>query len=436
MDANTLMGLAVYALPLLVARGIFSLRRGRLERRTREGIERARSEGLDVPPSIHPYINPSSCLGCAMCLKACPENDVLGIVGNRAVLVNGADCIGHGACKDACPSSAITLVLGTKEHGVEVPVLAANFETNLPGVFVAGELGGMGLIRNAIEQGRQVIDSVRRLPGVGTGDQHDVVIIGAGPAGFAATLAAREHGLRSRTLEQDTLGGAVAHFPRRKLVLTAPVVLPLVGQVSLRETTKEALLELWKKTERSTGVDISYGEKVTGVERSGAGFVVTSTTEKIRCRAVVLAIGRRGSPRRLGVPGESLSKVVYLLEDPEDHRGSRVLVVGAGDSALEAAISLSDVPGTKVTLSCRGDAFPRAKAQNRAKLEEREKGRRIQVVRKSSVEKVDADSVILQTPDRRGRIGNDAVIVCVGGELPFGFLRDVGVETEMKHGEP
>jgi thioredoxin reductase (NADPH) len=436
MDADTSLALAIYATPVGLAFALLFWKRRRLEERTRVGLEHARAEGLDVPPSMHPYISPSRCLGCAVCVTACPQKDVLGMVRNKAVLVTAANCVGHGACKDVCPSDAITLVLGTKENGVEVPVLDQQFETNVPGIFVAGELGGMGLIRNAIEQGRQVIESIRRLPNIGSGEGHDVVIVGAGPAGFAAALAAREHGLRTRTLEQDTLGGAVAHFPRRKLVLTAPVVLPLVGHIKLRETTKEALLELWQKAEHETGVEIDYGEKVIAIERNEAGFTVTSTNTTTQCRAVLLALGRRGSPRRLGVDGEALPKVVYSLEDPADHRDSHVLVVGAGDSALEAAIAISDEPGTTVTLSCRGDAFARAKPPNRTKIAERENDGRVRVVRKSGAELVDAESAVLRTPDGSERIRNDAIIVCIGGELPFEFLRGVGVETEMKHGAP
>ena len=436
MDSSTLTAILVYGLPLGLCAGLFVWRQSRGDRRTRMQIEEAREAGLHVPPSLHPYIDPNRCLGCAVCVAACPEQNVLGMLRDKAVLVTAANCVGHGACKDACPTDAITLVLGTEEQGVEVPVLDPHFETNIPGIFVAGELGGMGLIRNAIEQGRQAIDSVRQLEGIGRGKRHDVVIVGAGPAGFAATLAAKEHGLRYRTLEQDALGGAVAHYPRRKLVLTAPVKLPIVGTVKLRETTKESLLELWRKTERETGIRIHYGEKVEKIARHEGGFVVTSTSGTTTCRAVVLAIGRRGSPRRLGAEGESLPKVVYLLEDPAEHRGAHALVVGAGDSALEAAIVLADEPGTEVTLSCRGDGFPRAKPPNRAKLEERERRGRIRVLRKSTVERVETDSVTLSTPEGSERIRNDAVFVCIGGELPFGFLREVGVETEMKHGEP
>ncbi len=436
MDSTSLIAWLVYGVPLIAVFVWFVLRRRRRDSRIREAIESAREEGLHLPAALHPFIDPIRCLGSGACVTACPESDVLQVLEGKAVLVNAANCVGHGACRDACPFDAITLVIGTKERGVEVPVLDARFESSVPGLFIVGELGGMGLIRNAIEQGRQVIDSVRDLDGIGQGDRVDVVIVGAGPAGFAATLAAKQHGLRARTLEQDTLGGAVAHYPRRKLVLTAPVELPLVGKVKLRETTKEALLELWQRTERETRVEIDYGEKVSAIESDGAGFRVTTTSGEFTCRAVVLAIGRRGSPRRLGAAGEELAKVTYLLEDPADHRGRHVLVVGAGDSALEAAISLADEPGTVVTLSCRGDSFGRAKPPNRSKLDERERAERIRVVRTSTVARIDDASVTLQVEAGEETIPNDAIIVCAGGELPFGFLREVGVEMETLHGEP
>jgi thioredoxin reductase/NAD-dependent dihydropyrimidine dehydrogenase PreA subunit len=436
MNSSTVTALLVYAVPTALVVVWFLWRRDRNDRRTQTGIEAARAEGLDVPPSLHPWVDPGRCLGSGACIAACPETDVLGMLQGKAVLVTAANCVGHGACKDACPFDAITLVIGTRERGVEVPVLDPNFETNLPGLFVVGELGGMGLIRNAITQGRQVIDHVRGMQGVGSGDRTDVVIIGAGPSGFAATLAAHGHGLRYRTLEQDSLGGAVAHYPRRKLVLTSPVELPLVGVVKMRETTKESLLELWHQTERDTGIRIDYGETVSSIVRDAQGFRVTSTSGEIACRAVVLAIGRRGTPRRLGAPGEELPKVAYMLEDPEELRGRRTLVVGAGDSALEAAIALADQPGTEVTLSCRGDSFGRAKPPNRARIDECERAGRVRIVRSSTVKGIDETSVVLATADGEERIANDAVFVCAGGELPFGFLREVGVEMEMMHGEP
>jgi thioredoxin reductase len=301
---------------------------------------------------------------------------------------------------------------------------------------VAGELGGIGLIRNAISQGQQVIEAVRHLDGIGLGEGLDVVIVGAGPAGFAATLAAHEAGLRYRTLEQDCLGGTVARYPRRKLVLTAPVELPLVGAVKLRETSREALLEFWERTERETGIEIRYQEKVSAIEPSPRGFSVRSSSGEHRTRAVVLALGRRGSPRKLGAEGETLAKVVYQIEDPADYRGQRVLVVGAGDSAVEAAISIAAEPGTDVTLSCRGDGFPRAKPLNRQKIEQCERDGRVRVLRKTQVECVEQASVSVSGPDGRERFGNDAILVCIGGELPTGFLHAIGLKTETRHGEP
>jgi len=436
MTTTALTALMVYAVPTALVVAWFVWRRRRGDRATRAGIEAARAEGIDVPPSVHPWVDPGRCLGSGACIAACPETDVLGMLQGKAVLVAAANCVGHGACKDACPFDAITLVIGTREQGVEVPVLDPRFETNLPGLFVVGELGGMGLIRNAIEQGRQVIDHVRELRGIGNGQGADVVIVGAGPAGFAATLAAHGHGLRYRTLEQDCLGGAVAHYPRRKLVLTSPVELPMVGKVKLRETTKEALLEVWQRSERQTGVRIDYGETVTRIVREAGGYRVTSTGGEIVGRAVVLAIGRRGTPRRLGAPGEELPKVAYMLEDAEDLRGRRVLVVGAGDSALEAAVALAEQPGTEVTLSCRGDSFARAKPPNRARIDECERSGRVRVLRRSTVERIDAASVLLSTAEGPEQVANDAVFVCAGGELPFGFLREVGIELETLHGEP
>jgi thioredoxin reductase/Pyruvate/2-oxoacid:ferredoxin oxidoreductase delta subunit len=434
---DTLWGvLLVYAAPLGAAIAIYLFSRSRSDRAAVRAIVRARDEGLTTPASLHPSIDLSRCLGCGMCGMVCPEKGVLGVSGGKALLVKASNCIGHGACKEACPTYAIQLVLGTAEQGVEVPVLSPSFESSTPGIFVAGELGGIGLIRNAISQGRQVIEVVRRLDGIGRGEDLDVVIVGAGPAGFAATLAAHAADLRYRTLEQDCLGGTVARYPRRKLVLTAPVELPVVGTVKLRETTREALLEFWECTERDTGIEIRYQEKVSAIESSPPGFIVRSSSGEHRTRAVVLALGRRGSPRKLGAEGEALAKVVYQLEDPADYRGQRVLVVGAGDSAVEAALSIADEPGTDVTLSCRGDGFPRAKPLNRQKIEQCEQDGRVRVLRKSKVECVEEASVSLSWPEGGERFGNDAILVCIGGELPAGFLHAIGLKTEVRHGEP
>jgi thioredoxin reductase len=294
----------------------------------------------------------------------------------------------------------------------------------------------MGLVRNAVEQGRQAIEAIRRVPGVGSGDDLDVVIVGAGPAGFAASLAALEAGLRFETLEQESLGGTVAHYPRGKIVMTAPMVLPLVGEVRLWETTKEALIELWESVEQRTGIEIRYGVRVDSIAREGEVFRLESGAGALRARTVLLAIGRRGSPRTLGVPGEDRTKVVYRLVDPEQYRGARVLVVGGGDSALEAATALADEPDTQVTLSYRSEAFKRAKPKNRDRVAAAEGAGRLRVMLRSEVREILEGSVRVETPDGLEELANDAVIVAAGGILPTGFLRAAGIEVETRYGTP
>ncbi len=423
----------VYVLLLAAVVGTYVARWLRHERESRRRLAEAQQAGLTEPASLHPVIDPGRCLGCASCVRACPEGRILGLVNGKAQLVDPTSCIGHGACREACPLDAITLVFGTARRGVDIPLVGEDFQTNVPGIFIAGELGGMGLIRNAVEQGRQAMESIARRRSE-RDDVLDVVIVGAGPAGFSASLAAMEHGLRAVTVEQDTLGGTVAHFPRGKLVMTRPATLPLYGRMMFTETSKERLLAFWREVEEKTGVQISYRERLEKVEPIEGGFKLTTTRGVHRARNVLLAIGRRGTPRKLGVPGEELSKVVYRLVDPEQYRGRHVLVVGGGDSALEAAASLAEEPDTTVTLSYRGEAFGRAKPKNRQRVEAASAAGRIEVVMRSHVRRIDPETIEIEVDDARRTIPNDAVIVAIGGVLPTGFLKSMGVEVETKYG--
>jgi thioredoxin reductase/Pyruvate/2-oxoacid:ferredoxin oxidoreductase delta subunit len=399
-------------------------------------LEENKSSGLTEPASLHPIIDPIKCLGCASCVSACPEGEILGVIDGRAQLIHATHCIGHGACKDACPRDAITLVFGTENRGVDIPEVKPNFETNMPGIFIAGELGGMGLIRNAIEQGRRALENISRMNGVGktTGDCLDLVIVGAGPAGFAASLGAIENKLKYVTVEQETLGGTVSHFPRGKLVMTAPVELPMVGKVKFTETTKEELLGFWQKVEKKTKPAIRYQERVEQVSAEGGCYRVKTNKNSYLTRSVLLAIGRRGTPRKLGVPGEERSKVVYRLIDAEQYRGKHVLVVGGGDSALEAATSIAEQPGTEVSLSYRSEAFSRAKQKNRNKVEQAEAEGRLTVLFKSNVKVIGEHSVKLDHDGELVEIPNDGVIVSAGGLLPTPFLKETGIEVETKYG--
>lgn len=426
--------LAVYALPLVVILLIYMGRRKKAEVRSVAKYTSAAEAGLLEPASLHPVIDPGQCIGCGSCVSACPEGEILGLIDGKAVLVEPSHCIGHGACRTACPSDAITLVFGTEKRGVDIPHVSPNFQTNVPGIFIAGELGGMGLVRNAIEQGRQAIESVRRLNGIGQGRQYDVVIVGSGPAGIAASLAAMQHKLRFITVEQDSLGGTVAHFPRGKLVMTAPATLPLIGKVNFKEISKEKLLEFWIGVVKKTGLKINFGERVELVTRVGDGFQVKTTRATYPTRSIVLAIGRRGTPRKLDVPGEDSPKVVYRLIDPEQYRGQHVLVVGGGDSALEAAASIAEEAGTTVTLSYRSENFSRAKLKNRERVAKAQSSGRLTCLMPSEIKRILENEVEVEQGGRSRMIKNDAVIVCAGGILPTAFLKNIGIEVETKYG--
>ena len=432
MSTLGIHGIAFYLAPFLVVVFIYSRSRRRKEAAARALMQENAEAGLTEPSSLHPVIDENLCLGAGSCVTSCPE-DAIGMINGKAHLINPAHCIGHGVCAAICPHEAITLVFGTATRGMDIPKVNPNFETNVPGIFIAGELGGMGLIRKAASQGSQAIESIKKLKG--SNYPYDVVIVGAGPAGLAATLGAIEGGLRYVTLEQESsLGGAIFQYPRNKIAMTAPVKLPMIGQVKMKEISKEALLGFWNGVVKKTGMRINFHERMETVTRTDKGFIVKTARQSYHTRAVLLAIGRRGTPRKLGVPGEDLPKVVYSLTDPEQYRNMHVLVVGGGDSALEAACSIADEPGTTVTLSYRSEAFGRSKQKNRDRLQALQARGRVKVMLKSNVKRIDPDKTSLECDGEVVEIRNDGIIVCVGGVLPTPLLKEIGILVETKHG--
>lgn len=420
-----------YAIPLAFALLLHVHCRRRRELASVAVMRQSVETGMTEPPSLHPVVNPALCCGAGACVRACPEQ-ALGIVDGKARLINPTVCIGHGACAASCPVEAIKLVFGTERRGMEIPHVEPSFETNVRGVYIAGELGGMGLVRKAAEQGRQAMESIAK--GSGTGDMLDVVIVGAGPAGLSATLGAMEKKLRFVTLEQeDSLGGTVYHYPRNKIVMTQPVVLPLAGKAKLGEISKESLLAFWQDIVDRFSMKIEFGQRVEKITAIEKGFLVKTDRAEYSARAVLLAIGRRGTPRKLGVPGEELPKVVYRLIDPEQYRGQRVLVVGGGDSAIEAAVAIAAEEGSSVTLSYRGEAFGRVKQKNRERLAEAEEKGSLRVMLGSTVSRIETESVVLQC-ENTVELANDAVVVCAGGILPTPMLKEMGIRVETKFG--
>jgi thioredoxin reductase/NAD-dependent dihydropyrimidine dehydrogenase PreA subunit len=424
-----------YAVPVLlvfffVARHRRATQRKYVESRAKlaESIE----AGLTEPPTLHPVVVLSVCMGSGACVRACPET-ALGIIDGKGVLINAAHCIGHGACAPACPVGAIKLVFGTEKRGIEIPQVNPQFETNVQGLYIAGELGGMGLIRKAVGQGKQAMTNIAKLPR-GKAD-YDVVIVGAGPAGISASLAAKEHGLRYVTVEQeDSLGGTTYHYPRNKIVMTAPMDLPLVGMIKVREISKEALMELWQRVLDKEKPDIHFNERMEDIVREDGIYTVKTNRGIYRTPTVLLAIGRRGTPRKLGSPGEDQPKVVYRLIEAEQYRDSHVLVVGGGDSALEAALDIAAEPGTDVTLSYRGNAFGRVKAKNRERIEHATAQKSIRLMLESTISHIGSDTVTMKKGDETVELPNNAVIVCAGGELPTPFLKKIGIAVEAHYG--
>ncbi|HEY1099429.1 MAG TPA: NAD(P)-binding domain-containing protein [Myxococcota bacterium] len=420
---------------------VFVSRRRRLDVRGARALQRAVDDGQHLPPSLHPVIDSTLCIGSFSCVKACPEGDLIGVVDGVATLVRAADCIGHGRCATECPVGAISLVMGTAERGVDLPETSRHFESSRAGVFVVGELGGMGLIKNALRQGVLVVDELRRrLPTVEHHDDStDVVVVGAGPAGLACAAACRQHGLRVRVLEQESVGGAVAHYPRGKVVMTEQVTLPFVGRFGRTTLTKEELLVELQKLIAAAGVVVDEGQRVVGLDGDEGAFVVrTEAGLQLRTRSVVLACGLRGTPRRLGVRGEDSPRVRYRLGDPAEHHGEDVVVVGGGDSAIEAALQLVDESSAKVTLVCRGPSLSRARAANRARLAAQTSPALTVLVDTDVDSARGIDDVGISVTPKHGParvLAADTVIVCAGGELPGAFLDKMGVSIRRLHGE-
>jgi putative YpdA family bacillithiol system oxidoreductase len=423
----------LYLLPVIIALWLYFRRHRKKDVQYRARLEETKKSAIPEPLTLHPVIDTNKCIGSSACVTACPEH-ALGIIRGKAVLIQPEHCIGHGACLPACPVEAISLVFGTEKRGIDIPQVKPTFETNVSGIYIAGELGGMGLIRKGVDQGQRAIQTIRK--NKSKGSELDVVIVGAGPAGISASLAAKEAELRFVTLEQeDGLGGSVYHYPRRKLTMTAPMKLPIVGKLNKYEISKEELLEYWNGVVKQTSLKINFMERMDSLKKVGNVFVVKTPKAEYKTANVLLAIGRRGTPRKLGVPGEEQPKVVYRLLDAEQYRGMHVLVVGGGDSAAEAALSIAAERGATVSISCRGDEiFTRPKDKNRQQLKQGVEKKKITVFLNASVKEIGIDTVTLSHEGKDIELKNDAVIVCAGGTLPTPMLKEIGVMVDTYYG--
>lgn len=394
----------------------------------------AKATGKFEPVSLHPYIDTNLCIGSGACIRACPEEDILGIIDGVATVINTSSCIGHGACFHACPVDAIDLRIGTEKRGVDLPHVKPSYETNVDGVYIAGELGGMGLIRNSVEQGVQAVENLMETITAHT-HTYDVAIIGAGPAGLGGSLAAKRAGVNFITLDQESIGGTVYTYPRKKVVMTQPMDLPLYGKVKLTNTSKDELLELWNEVLHKNDISIRENTKVDSIQGIEGGFELQlNGGDKLTAHRVLIAIGRRGTPRKLGVPGEESQKVAYRLLEPEEISGEKIMVVGGGDSAVESALLLCDQ--NEVTLSYRKENFARIKPGNSKSLEAAIDAGDLKVELSSNVVSIEEDYIQLRREnDEVSSIPNDRIYIFIGGELPIPFLENCGIEVNKHFGK-
>ena len=431
--------IVVYSVAIILCLTVVILylrRQSRRSKRVEDKIAKAKLEGVFEPVSLHPVVDPNKCIQTGACITACPEKDILGIVNGKATTINASHCVGHGACFFACPTKAITLVIGTETRGVDLPDVNQYFESNVERIYIAGELGGMGLIKNAVEQGKQAVDNIAKSGKKQHDAMYDLIIIGAGPAGIAASLNAKKHHLKTLTLEQDTLGGAVFSFPRSKIVMTSPMDIPLHGKLKLFETNKPELLDLWKELLQKYDIQVKENSKVESVNlENGTYKIETSSGETYTTKYVLLAIGRRGTPRKLGIPGENLEKVAYRLLEAENIEGKEIVVVGGGDSAIEAALLLA--VQNHVILSYRNDSFSRIKPKNQEKITTAIDSKSIDVRFSTNLLEITKDEVTIAGIKGEGKevIKNNLVYIFAGGELPTQFLSKIGISVTKKFGE-
>lgn len=387
-------------------------------------------------------INDDRCTGCDACVAVCPTN-VLTLVTNKSRVLRFQDCIQCEACMWACPTEALVMFPeGSQPPPVRVPNIDGNYQTAIPGQYLIGEVAGKPLVKNAANLGRAAIEHMLQTglrPTPGSEGDVDVLIVGSGPGGMSAALSCVQRGLSYLVLEKEnTLSSTVSRYPKGKLVMAEPYETANLSLLPIFDSTKEDMVGLWLELAKLTGLRVKMHETVQMVQKQDDGsFLTTTTAAQYRSQRVVLATGTRGKPRTLGVRGEHLPKVESLLEDPDHHRGKPVCVVGGGDSALEAALALSDA-GAKVIISYRGRSFHRAQAKNRQKIDKKASEGRIKIKMQSEVVDFAEETITLEMSDgTQKRYPNLAAFVLIGADPPIQWLSTLGINyVERPHMQP
>lgn len=420
------------------------------------------------PPYPHPVVITERCIGCHACVDACPH-DVLAIVNGVATPVAREQCMEDTSCQVECPVNpkACIVVNTTKQIAPrKAPARDSRFMTNVPGCYIVGDVSGTPLIKNAANEGADVIRHVAEELRNGVPSEPkaelDVAIIGVGPAGLSAAITARQSALRYVAVEQDRVLATIEAYPANKYVFFKPETMESRGAIEVEGAgrQREEILESWKGVMLSSGVRVNELESCKSVRRAEDGDYFLIETERVaakaqatyRARRVVLALGNRGSPMRLKVPGEDLKvtvggrvedKVKYKLTDPEDHRGRRVVVVGAGNSAVEAVVDLvarrqgdrisyrPDGEINEVTLVIRSDMKNDLKFLNKQQVYDCIDEGKVRVFFGTTVKEIREGEVVLmnaRTFEEVATVPNDFVFAMIGGDRPTKFLESIGIK--------
>lgn len=403
-------------------------------------LKEAINKNLNEPLTMHPLINESLCMGCSDCTRVCPEGDILQMINHKAVLINAAKCVGHGVCEIACPVGAIDLVFGTKKRGMDIPRISSHYETNVSGIYIAGELGGMGLISNAIKQGQLAAEHALSKSTNKNKTDVELLIVGAGPAGISASLAATKLKKKYLTIDQNSIGGTVYNFPRQKIVMIKPIKLPLEGIMKFSKDviSKESLLSAWKEIIKKYKLNIKEKTKFEGITGENDNFQVTVNGQIITTKKVILALGVRGSPRKLGLVNEDLPKVSYNLIDPEQYQQRNIVIVGGGNSAIESAQYLARKQyNNKITILVRGDeesGLKRCAEENKVLIHQCVARGNVKFFYNAAVLKIDKKHIKIRHGDDSLKLANDYLFIFAGAEMPYKFLMGLGIKIDKKHG--
>jgi thioredoxin reductase len=463
----------------------------------------------DGPPYPHPVINTATCIGCHACVDACPH-DVLAIVNGKSTPIAIEQCMEDTSCQVECPTvpkSCIVINTTKKIPERKVPNRDQKFMTNVPGVYLIGDVSGVPLIKNAINEGGAVVDYIAedlKQTGANGNADYDVAIIGIGPAGLSATALAKQRGLKYIALEQDQVVGTIQQtYQAGKYVYFNPADQSVNGGIKLEGpgAPKEEMIASWMDTVRSNGLAINEYESCKSVKAAGDLFIVETEQVKAKrrgqysARRIILAIGNRGMPMKLNVPGEDFKitvtgtelvmpsfcnkcgqqrigedkfcqscgnlfapklkertayedeKVKYKLTDPNDYIGKHVMVVGAGNSAIEAAVDLAALrseDGTRitgwrdntVTLIVRSNLKGDLKLGNKMMVYECIDEGKINARFGETIKEITPDEVVLMSARERdpktakevARVKNDYVFALIGGEKPTKFLESIGIK--------